>query len=100
MAYVDTRDDNDFDGFVGIGMGATNYRQPMPRPFPLASVRIPVLDIFGADEFPGVLRMAPERKARLVAGGNTGSRQIVVPGANHHFEGDAASVRLLETITQ
>jgi hypothetical protein len=52
MAYVDTYGDNDFGGFVGIGMGAT------------------------------------------------GSRQIVVPGANHNFEGDAAGVRLLETITQ
>ena len=72
----------------------------MRQPLPLASMGIPVLDLFGADEFPGVLRMAPERKAGLVSGGNTGSRQIVVPGADHYFEGDEASAQLLDTITE
>jgi predicted alpha/beta-hydrolase family hydrolase len=100
MAYVDIYGDSDFDGFVGIGMGATDYGQPMRQPFPLASMGIPVLDIFGADEFPGVLRMAPERKAGLAAGGNPGSRQFIVPDAEHYFEGDAASAQLLETIAE
>jgi hypothetical protein len=30
-------------------MGATDYRQPMQRPFPFATLKIPVLDIYGAD---------------------------------------------------
>jgi pimeloyl-ACP methyl ester carboxylesterase len=98
MAYVDVKGDSGFEGFVGIGMGATDYRQTMEKPFPLDRMAIPVLDVYGEAEFPGVLRMAPERKATIAAAGHSGSRQIVVPDADHYFEGDDATAQLLDTV--
>ncbi len=73
--------------YVGIGMGATDYKQPMPHPFPLAGLSVPLLDIYAENDYPAVLRMAPERAAMLEKGGNAHSAQQVIPGADHYFGG-------------
>jgi len=98
MAYVDLNGDSGFEGFVGIGMGATDFGQTMEKPFPLERMTIPVLDVHGAAEFPGVLRMAPKRQAAIAKAGHPGSRQIVIPDADHYFEGDEATALLLDTV--
>lgn len=74
-----------FDGYVGIGMGATDYRQPMVEPFALDKMRMPVLDLYGEEDYPAVLRMAPERAEMLKEGGDPRSRQLEAPGADHYF---------------
>ena len=74
-----------FDAYVGIGMGATDYRQPMVEPFMLDRMPMPVLDVYGENDYPAVLRMAPERAAMLEKIGNPVSRQVMVPGADHYF---------------
>lgn len=74
-----------FDGYVGIGMGATDYRQPMVEPFALDKMKMPVLDLYGEEDYPAVLRMAPERAEMLQEGGDPRSRQLVAPGADHYF---------------
>ena len=97
MAWVDAGHMRDIDGFIGIGMGAVDYKQPMLKPFPLAEIKIPVLDVFGQDEYPAVKKGAPERLAAIKKAGNEKSNQLVVPNANHYFtdQGDA----LLEVVT-
>ena len=54
MAYVGEHGDAAFDGFIGIGMGATDYGQPMRGPFPLATMSVPILDLFGDEDYPAV----------------------------------------------
>ena len=85
MAFVRRDGDTGFDGFIGIGMGATDYRQPMREPFPLASMSVPVLDLFGDEDYPAVLREAPARLAAIRAAGNPRSAQRIIPGAGHFF---------------
>lgn len=87
MAYIEAFGDSAIDGFVGIGMGATDYKQPMRKPFPLDRMTVPVLDVFGDEDYPAVQRMAPERAAAMAAAGNSLSRQVVVAGADHYFKG-------------
>jgi pimeloyl-ACP methyl ester carboxylesterase len=91
MAWVDADRMRDIDGFVGIGMGAVDYRQPMKKPFPLQKLDVPVLDVYGGEEYPAVKKGAPDRLAAIRQAGDPRSKQIVVPGANHYFtdEGDA-----------
>ena len=85
MAFVRQHGDTELDGFIGIGMGATDYRQPMREPFPLAAMTVPVLDLFGDEDYPAVLREAPARLAAVRAAGNPHSAQRIVPGAEHFF---------------
>lgn len=87
MAWIRERGDALIDGFVGIGMGATDYQQPMLEPLPLATMRVPVLDVYGTSEYPAVLRMAPERLADMQRAGHPKSRQVTVAGAEHYFRG-------------
>lgn len=85
MDWIRSADDSAIDAFIGLGMGATDYQQPMRQPFPLERMRVPVLDLYGALEFPAVVRLAPTRKAMIEKAGNSKSRQQVLPGANHYF---------------
>ncbi len=85
MAWFKHSKNDLLDAFVGLGMGATDYKQPMIESFPLDEIGVPVLDLFGANEYPAVIRLAPERKAAIDRAGNSLSRQIVLPGADHYF---------------
>ena len=85
MAFVRRHGDAGFDGFIGIGMGATDYGQPMREPFPIAAMSVPVLDLFGGADYPAVRREAPARLAAIRTAGNPHSLQRIVPDAGHFF---------------
>ena len=85
MAFVRHHGDAGFDGFIGIGMGATDAGQPMREPFPLAEMAVPVLDLFGDEDYPSVPREAPGRLAAIRTAGHPRSAQRIVPGADHFF---------------
>ena len=85
MAFVRDHGDGAFDAFIGIGMGATDAGQPMREPFPLAAMSVPVLDLFGDEDYPSVPGKAPERFAAILAAGHPRSDQRMVPGADHFF---------------
>ena len=85
MLWLESSKGEGIGGFVGIGMGATDYKQPMQHPFPFASLDIPVLDIYGENDFPAVHRLAPQRLALMTQGGNAKSEQIMLPRADHYF---------------
>ena len=85
MAYVRRHGDAELDGFIGIGMGATDRGQPMRKPFPLAAMSVPILDLFGDEDYPAVLREAPGRLAAMRSAGHPRSAQRIVPGAGHSF---------------
>lgn len=87
MDWIATAGDQAIDAFAGLGMGATDYRQPMHQPFPLDRMQIPVLDLYGEAEYPAVIRMAAERRAMIDTAGSPASQQRVLPGADHYFKG-------------
>lgn len=87
MTWIEEKGDDAIQAYVGLGMGATDYKQPMLTPFPLDKMNVPVLDLYGANEYPAVIRRAPERKAAMEKAGNPLSRQEVLPDADHYFTG-------------
>ena len=89
LRWLEEHADTGIDAFIGIGMGATDYQQPMQHPFPFARLKIPILDLYGEDDYPAVRRMAPERLTLIEEGGNRASSQRIAPGAGHYFTGQA-----------
>ena len=85
MAFVRHHGDAGFDGLIGIGMGATDVGQPMREPFPLAEMAVPVLDLFGDEDYPSVPGKAPDRLAAIRTAGHPRSAQHMIPGADHFF---------------
>ncbi len=98
MEWIREKGDGQISAYIGAGMGATDYKQKMAEPFPLASMKVPVLDIYGEKEFPAVIRMAPTRLTEMKKAGNTKSKQVIVPGANHYFtdKGDELVAPIVE----
>ncbi len=86
MAWIKQSDHQGVDAYVGIGMGATDYRQPMLEPFPFERLSVPVLDLFGSEDYPAVTKAAVDRLAAIQAAGNSQSAQLVIDGADHFFE--------------
>ena len=99
MDWVRHKGDAKISAFIGAGMGATDYQQKMAEPFPLDKMKVPVLDIYGSDEFNGVLRMAPERLAAIKKANNPKSSQQVLEGANHYFNTPAQNEALAEAVS-
>lgn len=75
----------DIKAYIGAGMGATDFGQYMKKPFPLATLTIPVMDVYGEKEYPAVKNKAPARLLLMTKAGNPKSRQVIVPDANHYF---------------
>ncbi len=86
MAWVDADSFESIDAYVGIGMGATDYKQPMKHGFPLDKLKVPVLDVYAEGDYPAVLKMAPQRLAQITAAGNAKSRQQVVKDSDHYYK--------------
>ena len=86
MAWVREFESVAVDAYVGIGMGATDYGQPMLSSFPFERFEIPILDLFGSEDYPAVLEAAPSRLSAIKAAGNSHSKQIIVHGPDHFFE--------------
>ena len=85
LDWIRAKKDKSIDAFIGLGMGATDYKQPMHQPFPLDRMRVPVLDLYGANDYPAVIRLASRRSEMIAKAGHPGSRQAVLPDADHYF---------------
>ena len=85
MTWADTESFESIDAYVGIGMGATDYKQPMTRDFPLEKLTVPVLDVYADRDYPAVVKMAEKRWSSIQAAGNKRSRQVVVDDADHYY---------------
>ena len=86
MAWIREFGDNAIDAYVGIGMEATDYGQPMLERFPLERMSIPVLDVYGSEDYPAVIKGAERRISEIESAGNPQSMQIKIEGPDHFFE--------------
>lgn len=83
---------------MGSWMSNVYYEQTEAAPFAawvcmgltggyggMGNVRVPVLDLYGENDLPAVLRA--DWRRRMTIGGIDGSRQVRIAGADHHFLG-------------
>jgi hypothetical protein len=90
-AWFDKTGGKGINAYVGIGMGATDYKQYMAKPIPLDKIKVPVLDIYGNLDYKAVKKAAPARLSLIKSTGNALSDQRMVKDADHYFtdKGDA-----------
>ncbi len=98
MSYVDKYGDEKISAYIGIGMGATDYKQKMVKQFPLDSMLTPVLDVFGENDFPGVKRLSESRRDLMDIANNKKSAQMVIERADHYYKESGTSESLVNTI--
>ncbi|NKB77826.1 MAG: DUF3530 family protein [Gammaproteobacteria bacterium] len=83
--WLNQNGDAQIAGYVAMGLGATDAGQELETPFPIANMTVPILDIYGSEEYPRPLGMVSERQEMLLKNGHPHSAQIIVEGANHYF---------------
>ncbi len=95
-SYYLSKNKSGAEAFVAIGMGATQKDSHLNSAEALKSISIPVLDLYGSDDLPGVLQTSEKRKS--AAAHNKDYQQQVVKGAEHFF--DDKNEELIEAIDQ
>lgn len=85
MAWIKQQGTHDIDAYIGIGMGATDYQQPMREPFPYSKIQTPLLNVIGSDDYPAVQQQA-ETIESLLDDLPAGSAQLRIEGAGHYFD--------------
>lgn len=98
MSYIDKYGDEKISAYIGIGMGATDYKQKIVKEFPLDKMLTPVLDVFAENDFPGVIRLSESRQDLMDVAANAKSAQMVVKGADHYYKENGTAQVLTNTI--
>lgn len=95
-SYYLSRNESGVKAFVAIGMGATQKDSHVNSADSLKAINIPVLDLYGTDDLPGVLQTSSQRMSS--AAHNKNYTQKIVKGAEHFFDGK--NDELIEVISQ
>lgn len=83
--YLSRHPESAVSKFVAIGMGATQKDSHLNSALALEQIKIPVLDLYGSEDLPGVLETVDKRKQG--AAHNPHYSQQKVAGAGHFFDG-------------
>ena len=86
-AYHLSQSSADISGFAGIGMTASSPDKRMNQSHSLTRIKIPVLDLYGEDDLPDVLKTIDKRAKAARISSNKHYTQRVTKGANHFFDG-------------
>lgn len=98
MSYFDKFGDDKVSAYVGVGMGATDYRQKVVKRMPLDTMLKPVLDVYGEKDFPGVKRSAKDRRWLMDIANNKQSAQKVITKADHYYKDSGTADELVGVI--
>ncbi|MDC9715578.1 MAG: DUF3530 family protein [Gammaproteobacteria bacterium] len=98
MSYVDKYNSDKIKAFVGIGMGATDYKQKIVNGFPLNKMPVPLLDIYAAQDFSGVRNLSVYRGKLIKMAGNKKSAQIIVKDSDHYYKSNKSAERLITKV--
>lgn len=82
-------------GFVAIGLAAPDV-PAFSATAALGAIAVPMLDIYGEEDFPNVKNTAWVRAD--AAGGNPAYRQLEIPNADHFFRNPGTTPVLLEKV--
>lgn len=99
MSYIDKYGDDKIKGFVGIGMGATDYKQKLVNGFPLYKMTVPILDIYAENDFTGVRKLAAYRDKLIKIANNKKSVQMVVKDTDHYYKNNQSVDSLIAKIS-
>jgi pimeloyl-ACP methyl ester carboxylesterase len=84
-SYYLSRHPSDVKGLIAIGMGATQKDSHINSAQSLKKITIPVLDLYGDDDLPGVLDTVDARTESSAH--NAQYSQQMIKDANHFFDG-------------
>lgn len=98
-SYFEKYGDSKIKAYVGIGMGATDYKQKIVNGFPFYKMVVPILDIYAEQDFVGVRKLVDYRDKLIKRAGNKKSTKIIVEDADHYYKNSGSVNRLTSKVT-
>lgn len=83
--YLSQKPDPSVTAYVAIGMNALKSDPRMDNTVSLRKITLPILDIYGSRDLPGVMASAKARRTAAAKAGNKRYTQIQIEGADHFF---------------
>jgi pimeloyl-ACP methyl ester carboxylesterase len=92
MSFIQNKNlSNNVSSLVLIGSGAVDKGQKLIYEYPYGKIRVPILDLFGENDFNLVLKNAHKRK-QLIKETNTKSQQIKIKSSDHYHTDNSERV--------
>ena len=93
MDWIIEHGSGQLEAVITLGLGASNAINNLPLP---AKLNVPLLDLYGEQDYPAVLQGAAKRRAAIKTT-HLSSAQVEIPSADHFFSDKepAVSERLL-----
>ena len=86
--YLANKPDAAIRALVAVGVsGEMHKKDKVGYLTSLKTIKVPVLDIYGSSDLPGVLNTKKARADVARKAGNKNYSQLEIPGANHFFDG-------------
>ncbi len=87
MRYMDDVAEPPVKALVLVGMQGGRQNMVHDNVAALGQVKLPVLELYGSNDLPGVVDFAARKASAAYTGGNRTYRQMMVDGASHFFDG-------------
>ncbi|MDH5661251.1 MAG: alpha/beta hydrolase family protein [Gammaproteobacteria bacterium] len=86
--YMGNNPDSSIRAFVAVGVSGVMYKEDTGVSYlnALKKIKVPVLDIFGSNDLPQVLKGEKAKADTARKAGNKNYTQIKITGANHFFD--------------
>lgn len=85
--YMAKKPDSSVRAFVAVGVsGEMNKKSDVGFLKSLKTIKVPVLDIFGSNDLPQVLKSEKAKRTTARKAGNKNYTQVKITGANHFFD--------------
>jgi hypothetical protein len=92
MSFIQNKNlSNNISSLVLIGSGAVDKGQRLIYEYPYEKIKVPILDLFGENDFNLVLKNANKRK-QLIKETSVKSQQIKIKSSNHYHVDNSEKV--------
>ena len=84
MSWIEKYNNNSIKAFILIGSEATDLGQKIIKPYPFQKISVPILDIYGENDYKFVKSNAHQRLKKIKKSLNVKSSQIKILGSDHY----------------
>ena len=92
MSFIQNKNlTNNISSLVLIGSGAVDKGEKLIYKYPYGKIKVPILDLFGENDFNLVLKNANKRK-QLIKKTNAKSQQIKIKSSDHYHTDNSERV--------
>ncbi|MEJ2611628.1 MAG: DUF3530 family protein [Candidatus Thiodiazotropha sp.] len=92
LNYAAKQPNNNIKAIAAISLSIPTHDNQDPVKKAIASLKLPILDLFGSRDLPSVMESAEERRRVALDNGQDRYRQEKVIGADHYFRGVQSSL--------